>query len=324
VWRGSRKTSLLNELGDRMYHKFFGLRENPFNINPDPRYLFMTRHTQEALACLIYGIQTRKGFILLTGEVGTGKTTVINKTLEWARQEKIATAFIFNPRLNETEFFDFMMADFGISCESQLKSRVLLKLNEWLLERYQQGQRAVLVVDEAQNLSVDMLEEIRLLTNLETSKEKLLQIVLAGQPELEQRLNLPDLRQLRQRIILRARTRPLTLIETHGYVTERLRIAGNSAGEIFTADAIEAINRYSAGIPRVINLICEHALINAFVEQNRSIQEKIILEVARDFDLNDASAPPLLAKATSPGHPVLVDAPSAQRPLQKLSGEKKI
>ena len=286
----------------------------------------MTRHTQEALACLIYGIQTRKGFVLLTGEVGTGKTTVVNKMLEWARQENIATAFIFNPRLNETEFFDFMMADFGISCESQLKSRILIKLNEWLLQRHQQGQRAVLVIDEAQNLPVEMLEEIRLLTNLETSKEKLLQIVLAGQPELEEHLNLPNLRQLRQRIVLRAKTRPLTVLETHGYVTERLRIAGNSGGEIFTSDAIEAISRYSHGIPRVINLICEHALINAFVEQNRLIPDRIVQEVAHDFDLKEspASESGSAAKVPSPGHPVLVDPLSAPRPFQKLSGEKKI
>jgi general secretion pathway protein A len=304
-----------------MYHKFFGLKENPFNINPDPRYLYMTRHTQEALACLIYGIQTHKGFILLTGEVGTGKTTVVNKMLEWARQENVATAFIFNPRLNETEFFDFMMADFGISCESQLKSRILLRLNEWLLQRHQQGQRAVLVIDEAQNLSVEMLEEIRLLTNLETTKEKLLQIVLAGQPELEERLNLPNLRQLRQRIILSAKTRPLTLLETHGYVTERLRIAGNSGDEIFTSDAIEAISRYSHGIPRVINLICEHALINAFVEQNRLIPDRIIQEVAHDFNLKESPTSES-AKVTPPGHPVLVDPLSALRPFQRLSGEK--
>jgi len=309
-----------------MYHKFFGLKENPFNINPDPRYLFMTRHTQEALACLIYGIQTRKGFILLTGEVGTGKTTVVNKMLEWARQENIATAFIFNPRLNETEFFDFMMADFGISCESQLKSRILLRLNEWLLQRHQQGQRAVLVIDEAQNLPVEMLEEIRLLTNLETSREKLLQIVLAGQPELEERLNLPNLRQLRQRIILSAKTRPLTLLETHGYVTERLRIAGNSGGEIFASDAIEAISRYSHGIPRVINLICEHALINAFVEQNELIPDRIVHEVAKDFALKESTTSDSAssARVSSPGHPVLVDPLSAPRPFQKLSGEKKI
>jgi general secretion pathway protein A len=219
------------------------------------------------------------------------------------------------------------MADFGISCDSQLKSRILLRLNQWLLERHRQGQRAVLVIDEAQNLPVEMLEEIRLLTNLETSKEKLLQIVLAGQPELEERLNQQDLRQLRQRIILRAQTRPLTVLETHGYVTQRLRIAGNSGEEIFSTEAIEAISRYSQGIPRVINLLCEHALINAFVEQNRLIPERIIQEVARDFDLKEmsTSASPLSSKVTpTPGHPVLVDPLSAPRPFQKLSGEKKI
>ena len=140
-----------------MYKKFFGLRENPFNVNPDPRYLYLTGHIQEALACLIYGIQARKGFVLLTGEVGTGKTTVLNKLLEWCRQEQISTAFMFNPRLSELEFFDFMMADFGIPCESTLKSRVLLKLNHWLLEQYQTGNRVVLIVDEAQNLSPQML-----------------------------------------------------------------------------------------------------------------------------------------------------------------------
>ena len=210
-----------------MYKKFFRLRESPFNVNPDPRYLYLTRHIQEALACLIYGIQTRKGFVLLTGEVGTGKTTVLNKLLDWSRQEKIATAFMFNPRLSEAEFFDFMMADFGIPCDSTLKSRALINLNNWLLEQHRKGTRAVLIVDEAQNLSAEMLEEIRLLTNLETSTEKLLQIVLAGQPELEEKLTDPQLRQLRQRITLWAKTRPLTLLETHGYIKERLRIAGS-------------------------------------------------------------------------------------------------
>jgi general secretion pathway protein A len=168
-----------------MYKKFFGLKENPFNVNPDPRYLFLTEHTQEALACLTYGIETRKGFILLTGEVGTGKTTLVNRLLEWLQKERVSTAFVFNPRLSVSQFFDFMMADFGIPCESRQKSQVLLKLNQWLLDRYQAGERAVLIVDEAQNLSPQMLEEIRLLTNLETSTEKLLQIVLSGQPELE-------------------------------------------------------------------------------------------------------------------------------------------
>jgi general secretion pathway protein A len=269
-----------------MYKKFFGLKENPFNVNPDPRYLFLTGHTQEALACLTYGIETRKGFILLTGEVGTGKTTLINKLLEWLHKERVFTAFVFNPRLSVSQFFDFMMADFGIPCESHQKGQMLLKLNQWLLERYQAGERAVLVVDEAQNLSPQMLEEIRLLTNLETSTEKLLQIVLAGQPELEQKLNQPQLRQLRQRITLRAKTRQLSLEETQGYIQERLRIAGAENPNIFSPEAVAAVHRYARGIPRVTNLLCEHALVSSFVDQKNPVPAEIVEEVARDFDLH--------------------------------------
>jgi general secretion pathway protein A len=291
-----------------MYKKFFGLGESPFNVNPDPRYLYLTHHIQEALACLIYGIQTRRGFILLTGEVGTGKTTVLNKLLEWSRQENISTAFMFNPRLSEAEFFDFMMADFGITCDSTMKSRTLMKLNEWLLAQYQGGKRVILIVDEAQNLSLEMLEEIRLLTNLETATAKLLQIVLAGQPELDEKINDPQLRQLRQRITLWAKTSPLTLLETHGYIKERLRIAGGTGEEIFGPEAIEAIHRHARGIPRITNLLCEHALINAFVGHCKTVSAQMVEEVARDFDLQefDRKSPPKTATATA-GHPVLVD-----------------
>jgi len=269
-----------------MYKKFFGLKENPFNVNPDPRYLFLTHHTQEALACLTYGIETRKGFILLTGEVGTGKTTLINKLLEWLHKERVSTAFVFNPRLSVMQFFEFMMADFGIPCESRQKGQMLLKLNQWLLERYQAGERAVLIVDEAQNLSPQMLEEIRLLTNLETSTEKLLQIVLSGQPELDQKLSQPQMRQLRQRITLRAKTRQLTIEETQGYIQERLRIAGAESTEIFSPEAITAVHRYARGIPRVTNLLCEHALVSSFVDQLNPVPPEIVEEVARDFDLH--------------------------------------
>src|SRR5579864_5306371 len=269
-----------------MYKKFFGLKENPFNVNPDPRYLFLTHNTQEALACLTYGIETRKGFILLTGEVGTGKTTLINKLLEWLHKERVSTAFVFNPRLSVSQFFDFMMADFGIPCETRQKGQMLLKLNQWLLERYQAGERAVLIVDEAQNLSPQMLEEIRLLTNLETSTEKLLQIVLAGQPELEQKLNQPQLRQLRQRITLRAKTRQLTLEETQGYIQERMRIAGAENPDIFSPEAVAAVHRFARGIPRVTNLLCEHALVSSFVDQKNPVPAEIVEEVARDFDLH--------------------------------------
>jgi type II secretory pathway predicted ATPase ExeA len=298
-----------------MYKKFFGLKENPFNVNPDPRYLFLTPHTQEALACLTYGIETRKGFILLTGEVGTGKTTLINKTLEWLHKERVFTAFVFNPRLSVSQFFDFMMADFGIPCESHQKGQMLLKLNQWLLDRYRAGERAVLVVDEAQNLSPQMLEEIRLLTNLETSTEKLLQIVLAGQPELEHKLNQPELRQLRQRITLRAKTRPLTLEETQGYIEERLRIAGADNPDIFSPEAVAMVHRYARGIPRVTNLLCEHALVSSFADQKNPVPGEIVEEVARDFDLHivdPLAPPPPPADARSLAS---VDRPNVDQPL---------
>jgi len=268
-----------------MYKKFFGLRENPFNVNPDPRFLFHTKETEEALASLTYGIQKRRGFVLLTGEVGTGKTTLVNTLLDWLRGQQVATAFIFNPRLNVSQFLDFMMADFGISTESRLKSQVLVRLNQWLLERYRAGETATLIVDEAQNLSLDVLEEIRLLTNLETSTEKLLQIVLSGQPELEEKLSRPELRQLRQRIMLRCKTHPLTLEQTRGYVAGRLRIAGSDGSPIFASEAVEAMFRFAHGIPRVINLLCEHALITAMAEAERPVSAKTIEQVAHEFEL---------------------------------------
>jgi type II secretory pathway predicted ATPase ExeA len=270
-----------------MYQQFFRLRESPFNVNPDPRYLFLTSHIQEALAALTYGIQNRKGFILLTGEVGTGKTTLINRLLDWLRGQRVATAYIFNSCLGVNHLFDFMMADFEIPCESREKSQVLLRLNHWLLERYRVGETAVLIVDEAQNLSSDVLEEIRLLTNLETSTEKLLQIVLAGQPELEEKLKEPSLRQLRQRITLRCRTAPLSLEETFGYVAERLRIAGANGEPVFSKEAIETVHLYSRGIPRVVNLLCEHSMIAAYVDSLRPIPAHLVEQVAREFQLDE-------------------------------------
>lgn len=268
-----------------MYKEFFGLRANPFNVNPDPRYLFLTRHTEEALACLTYGIQSRKGFVLLTGEVGTGKTTLVNKLLEWLRAQHVPTAFIFNSRMNVPQFLDYMMADFGIPCETRSKSQILMRLYNWLLERYRLGETAVLIVDEAQNLPDEVLEEIRMLTNLETFTEKLLQIVLVGQTELEHRLKHPNLRQLRQRLTLRSRTHPLTPEELKSYIQQRLRIAGSNEEEIFAPDAVTALYRYSGGIPRVINLLCEHSLVSAFVDQQKTITATIVDAVARDFDL---------------------------------------
>jgi general secretion pathway protein A len=303
-----------------MYKEFFGLRANPFNVNPDPRYLFLTRHTEEALACLTYGIQSRKGFVLLTGEVGTGKTTLINKLLEWLRLQQVATAFIFNSRMNVPQFLDYMMADFGIPCDTKSKSQILQRLYNWLLDRYRAGETAVLIVDEAQNLSDEVLEEIRMLTNLETFTEKLLQIVLVGQPELETKLRQPQLRQLRQRLTLRAKTHPLTLEETKAYVQQRLRIAGSDGRQIFDGDALNALHKYSNGIPRVVNLLCEHCLVSAFVDQKAVIGEVIVDAVARDFDLGDSVASGAMTVAAPPATPAeKFDVVEALRTLATLA-----
>lgn len=277
-----------------MYQKFFGLKESPFSVSPDPRYIYWTKTAQESLSALAYGIQSRKGFVLLTGEVGTGKTTLLNGLLDWLREQQIATAFVFNSQLlSVTQLFDFIMTDFGIPCESRMKSQVLLKLNQWLLDRCRVGKTSVLIIDEAQNLSDQVLEEVRLLTNLETSSEKLLQIVLAGQPELDEKLKKPQLRQLRQRIVFRCKTVPLTKEETQSYLQERLRIAGCNGRQIFSKEAVDGIFRYSQGIPRVINLLAEHALMNSFVEERTSVLHQVVEEVAREFELDEiAPIPP--------------------------------
>ena len=283
-----------------MYKRFFGLRENPFNVNPDPRYLFATKSVRESLAALTYGIQNRKGFVLLTGEVGTGKTTLVNRLLDWLHGERVATAFVFNSLLNAKELLDFIMADFEIPCKSRDKSQVLLTLNHWLLERYRAGGTAVVVVDEAQNLSFEVLEEIRLLTNLETSTEKLLQIVLSGQPELEDKLRLPELRQLRQRFTLRCRTCPLTLEETCDYVADRLRKAGANGDPIFSKEAVQLVHQYSKGIPRLVNLLCEHSLIGAYVEHLRPIPARLVEEVAQEFELDESEHTSRLPAGSEP------------------------
>lgn len=276
-----------------MYKEFFGLKANPFNGSPDPRFLVPTLETKETFASLMYGVQQRRGFILLTGEVGTGKTTILNMFLEWLRKANFATAFVFNPRLSVAEFLDFMMTDFGIACESELKSQKLIRVNRWLLEHYQANATAVLIVDEAQSLSAEVMEEIRLLTNLETTREKLLQIVLAGQPELEHKLNQPLLRQLRQRITLWCRTCPLSREQVEVYIRERLRIAGRERGDIFSPDALDAIHSHSHGIPRIVNLLCDHALIIAYAEGQSSVQRQIIDGVAKEFVLPDQPTAPV-------------------------------
>ena len=303
-----------------MYKTFFELQECPFNFNADTRYLFPTRSSQEALAGLNYAIQGRKGFALLTGEVGTGKTTLLNLFLDQLRAQEIPTAFIFNSRLNTRDLFEYILADFGIPHESREKSHRLMRLNQWALERYRCGKTTVIVVDEAQNLSLQVLEEIRLLANLETTSEKLLQIVLSGQPELEEKLKLPELRQLRQRIALRCRTNPLSCQETHGYIAERLRIAGSNGEPVFSEEAMDTVYRYSRGIPRVVNLLCEHALINAFADQQRPVLAPAVEEAARDFEL-DKIAPAAFRSPTQSGR-ALPSAPDSRKddPAERIAG----
>ena len=267
-----------------MYNSFFQLESSPFGTSPDPRFLHMMPHTREALACLEYGISARKGFTVLTGEVGTGKTTLLRRALSTFSNRRVSTAFVFNPRLDVLDFLEFVLTDFGMVPTSRTKSGMLLQLNRWLVEKYRMKETCVVVVDEAQNLSWELLEEIRLLTNLETSSEKLLQIVLSGQSELEEKLRHPSVRQLRQRVSLWCRTQPLTESQTHAYVAERLRIAGAS-WQIFPPEVLSLVHRYSRGIPRMVNMICENTLILAYVEQNKHVTPAMVESVAAELEL---------------------------------------
>jgi type II secretory pathway predicted ATPase ExeA len=304
-----------------MYKSFFGLRENPFGVNPDPRYLYLTRRTQKALDQLAYGVQHCKGLILLTGEIGTGKTTLIHYLLNWLREQNRSTAFIFNSHLTVDHLFDFILADFGVPIDFRLNENMLMRLNLWLMGRLRAGEKPVLIVDEAQGLSIEVFEEIRLLLHLETASEKLLQIVLVGQPELEEQLKLPALRHLRQRIELRCNTAPLGLEESHDYITERLRIAGAHGKPIFPAETMDAAHFYSKGIPRVINLLCEHALINAYAEQVHQVPVWAVEEAARDFLLEDIR--PVTVKhrgEDGSGNPLVMRSISERKPVRSFTG----
>jgi type II secretory pathway predicted ATPase ExeA len=281
-----------------MYRSFFGLRDLPFGASPDPRFLYMMPQIREALACLQYGIATRKGFVVMTGEVGTGKTTLLRTVLGSFAKDRVSTAFVFNPRLEVLDFLEFVLTDFGIPPVSRTKSGMLMQLNRWLIERFSNHGLCAIVVDEAQNLSWELLEEIRLLTNLETSSEKLVQIVLSGQPELEEKLRDPCVRQLRQRVALWCKTQALTGEETQAYIAERLRIAG-ATHPVLSPEAVQLVHRYSKGIPRLINLICEHSMISAYVEQVKPIPARIVQSVSVELDLDQQ--PFLVSPATQPG-----------------------
>jgi general secretion pathway protein A len=307
-----------------MYKRFFGLRENPFNLNPNPRYLFLTQQTEEALEELTYGIQARKGLFLLTGEVGTGKTTIINHLLDRLHQQGTPTAFVFNCRMEKRHLFDFILADFGVPYDSKIGGNTLIHLNRWLLERYRANDNPVLVLDEAQGLSLDVLEEIRLLQNLETPSEKLLQIVLVGQPELEQKLMRLEMRQLRQRIAFHCKTAPLTLEEARGYIQTRLHIAGANGKPVFSLEAMHAVHLMSGGIPRVINLLCEESLMSAYVDDVRPVPARIVGDAARQFQLGQVRGPvPLADHHNSMGDSQIIAFPAVPgRPAAETRAEE--
>ncbi|MCI0410750.1 MAG: AAA family ATPase [Acidobacteria bacterium] len=258
-----------------MYLTFYGLKEKPFNATPDPNFLYLTPGHREALAQLLYGVQVRKGFIVLTGEVGTGKTTLL-QTLLQRLDGGAAVAFLFNSTLPFDGLLEYMLEDFGVAQSAGTQAQRLFSLNKFLVERWRAGQTAVLILDEAQNLDPPTLEQVRLLSNFETPTEKLLQILLVGQPELEAKLQLPELRQLRQRIGLRYSIPPLTPEQTPDYIRTRLRIAGARDLGLFTERAIARVSEYAGGIPRVINILCDHCLTFGYADQRRKIDRDIV------------------------------------------------
>jgi general secretion pathway protein A len=266
---------------------FFGLRRNPFNVNPDPRDLFWTPQTIRALSELTGAIESGKSLMVLTGEVGTGKTTLINHLLSSLRERELPVAFVFNSHLDIDNLFDFILADFGIKEDMSHPRNVRKTLHDWLYARRRAGQRPVLIVDEAQGLTFPVLEEIRMLLNLEVEGEKLIQIMLSGQPELDFTLAKPQLLQLRQRISLRCHTAALTIAETRDYIHCRLEFGGAQPDGAFAPEALDAIYFYSGGTPRVINLLCEQALMHAYRERISPATARIVEEVAREFQFDE-------------------------------------
>ncbi len=273
-----------------MYKAFYKLRANPFEITPDPSFLFSTPRHNEALASLYYGVRARKGFVVLTGEVGTGKTLLVRCVLELLRRTGVAFAYVFNPSLSALEFIRYIAGDFGLPVAGKAKDELVLALSAFLVDRHQRKLATLLVVDEAHHLSPELLEEVRLLTNLETTQQKLLQIVLAGQPELDEMLDSYALRQIKQRVALRCHLEPLNPEEVRGYVQNRLRIAGVPPGvSIFPEPAMHAIFLHSKGFPRLINTICENALLSGYGRRSAEITPEIIDEVAGDLRLGVVS-----------------------------------
>ncbi len=268
-----------------MYNAFFGFSEAPFNLSPDPAFFYRSEQHEEALANLVYGVQARKGFIVLTGEVGTGKTTMLECLRDYLESQYIEFAFIFNSRINTEQFFEMIAYDLDLPCARTSKTEVLFALNQLLVEQAQEGRTVVLIVDEAHNLEWEVLEEIRLLGNLENRSGKLLQIILAGQPEFDRKLDAPNLRQLKQRVVLRCALEPFSLRDATEYMQARLEKAGMPNQGVFTEEMLADIHVRSRGIPRLINAICDNLLLTAFAAEQRVCTREMLDEVCQDMRL---------------------------------------
>lgn len=268
-----------------MYNAFFGFSESPFNLSPDPAFFYRSEQHEEALANLVYGVQARKGFIVLTGEVGTGKTTMLECLRDYLEAQFIEFAFIFNSRINAEQFFEMIAYDLDLPCSRTSKTEVLFALNQLLVEQAQDGRTVVLIVDEAHNLEWEVLEEIRLLGNLENRNGKLIQIILAGQPELDRKLDAPNLRQLKQRIVLRCNLQPFTLRDAVEYIESRLEHAGMPNQAAFPEELMAEIHLRTQGIPRIINAVCDNLLLSAFAAETKVCTVEMLDEVCQDMRL---------------------------------------
>jgi type II secretory pathway predicted ATPase ExeA len=274
-----------------MYQQFYGLRELPFELTPNPKFLYLTPRHREALSNLHYTLSAGKSITVLLGEAGTGKTTLLRAALESEHGQRVRWFYLNNPVLTREDFIRTLAVRFQLGPGAADSKAVFLDaLERSLIERRAQGQTTVLVVDEAQSLGRDLLEEIRLLANIETSSEKLLVVILAGQPEFAERLNEPGLRQLKQRVALRCEIAQFDLTETAAYIASRIATAGGESPRLFTREAVEAIHQYSQGIPRTINVICDNAMLGGFSAGRPLVDREIVLAVARDFDFQRAPA----------------------------------
>jgi general secretion pathway protein A len=271
-----------------MYLSFYGLREAPFAPTPDPKFLFQSARHREALAQLVYGVRERKGFIVLTGEIGTGKTTLLRTLLERLHADT-PVAYVHNSALNIEGLLEYVLQDWGVKSTAATHAQRLFELNEFLTNQHGKGASPVLVIDEAQNLSVETLEAVRMLSNFETTNQKLMQILLVGQPELRDKLDLPELRQLKQRIGLRCHIAPLSPEETRLYIRHRLRIAGATDAGIFTDGAIQKVADYSRGTPRVINIVCDHCLLSGFADSKKRIDAATVHEAVEYLEEGERS-----------------------------------